>query len=619
MQYSYQEMGMVYNSNLQKLQDKHNTIYEVISEAGFMWDEKLACVSKARNQEDIIVYRLDGKNVYLNSKYNPSGEAEKYMEELRDMPEKSILTIFGLANGAFAREILNRINEDALVIVYEPSISIFMQVICGIDISDILDDDRFILVVEGINSYHYDVTLSTFLKAHNKKTNKHIALPKYIDVFPDVYDVYRKKTRGIYERLQISKNTFLSVGKTVCKNNIMNLRHLPGCRSGEDFVNHFPTDMPAIVVSAGPSLAKNKHLLKEVKGKALIMVVDTAISHVMSMGVEPDVILTVDFNKDYKYFEGFDIKHIPLVVEPDSSYKIIDQVKPENIIFCGTDVALWTNMIRKQGSNLEFLDVGGSVATVAIAVAIKWGFKKIMLIGQDLAFTGGAMHIGEDVQEYDFSTGNYSYVKGINDEELVTRADYLSYLKWIERMAYTHSDVEIIDATEGGAFIENTTVMKFQEAIDKYCRAEYNVKELMLSVPRILTDCGNKIIKDKLVEMKNNLKNMKRIFSEGASESHKGGKLLSRGDYNVKELKKINSSMQKVDNVLLDSEERELLAKIDSEADNAFEEDIYQTEADHIKESIRMYEKCEKYYSALSEACIKLSNYVDECLESMEG
>lgn len=610
---------MVYHKNLNILKDKHITIYDIISSDRFEWEDGLAYVDTARNQEQIIVYKHNDKDVYLNSKYNPSGEAKKYMEEFMDMPENAILTIFGLSNGSFVREVLNNKNLGVLIMVYEPSVDVFMQVIQQIDISDILMDDRFVLVVEGINAPYYDVILAKYLRAYNKNTSKHITLPKYVEIFSDAYENYRKKTLIIYEKLQIAKNTFTAVGKTICKNNVMNLRHLPGCRSGEDYINHFPSDMPAIVVSAGPSLAKNKHLLKEAKGKALIMVVDTAISHVMSMGVEPDVILTVDFNKDSKYFEKSNISHIPFVVEPDSSYKVLDQIKPENVIFCGTDIALWKNMMISQGSDLNYLDVGGSVATVAIAVAIKWGIKKIILIGQDLAFTGGSMHIGEQAKEYDFSKGIYSYVKGINGEKLVTQTDYLSYLKWIERTAFENSDVEIIDATEGGALIENTTVMEFQEAIDKYCIVEYDISKQLLDVKRLFQENGETIIIEKLLQMKNTLKKMKRIFSEGASDSHRGGLMLSQGDYNVKELKKINSCMQKVDKILLDSDEKELLLKIDYEADNAFEEDMYEVQEDDIMESIRMYEKCEKYYNALSKACINLSEYVDECLRCMEG
>lgn len=608
---------MVYENNLKSLKEKHTTTYEVIIKDDFEWDKEGACVCDAKNGEQILVFRHKGRDIYLNSKYNPTSEAQKYMAEVKDMQDKAILTMFGLANGSFVKEALHITNEEVQIIIYEPSVSVFMQVVHSIDITDILNNDRITLVVEGINGQDYDVVLGDSLRSYNKNSCKHITLPKYANLFSDSYAVYADKTQEAYDRLAMRTNTFLEVGKDICENNIMNMRYIPGCRSGEDFIHHFPKDMPVIVVSAGPSLEKNIHLLKEAKGKALIMTVDTAISHVLSASVEPDMIITVDFAKYLHYFEDERLRDVGFVVEPDSHYRILDKVKPNNVIFCGTDVAIWTKLMRSQGSDLQFLDVGGSVATAAIATVIKWGFKKVILIGQDLAFSGGAKHIGEDIQEYDFSTGEYAYVKGIDGNKLVTYANFLPYLRWIEKMAYLNKDVEIIDATEGGAFKENTTIMTFKAAIDTYCDNSYDIKKYIDSVPRLFTEDGKNIIIDTLEEMKKNLQRMRRLFLEGASASHRGGLMLSRADYNVKELKKINSIMQKADETLLESQERELLMKIDSAADNELEEDMYEVEADDISESMRMYEKCEKYYTALAEGCVKVTAYIQQCLNAI--
>ena len=71
---------MIYEQNLEKMQYFQNALYNNICDSDFMWDENRAELEYARNGEPVVAYiREDGTKVYLNSKYNPSKEAEKFM------------------------------------------------------------------------------------------------------------------------------------------------------------------------------------------------------------------------------------------------------------------------------------------------------------------------------------------------------------------------------------------------------------------------------------------------------------------------------------------------------------------------------------------------------------
>lgn len=608
---------MIYNNNLKALKKYNLSIYDEIVAEDFLWDDEKSSVCSAKNTEQIVVYKNNNVDVYLNSKYNPSSEAQKYLDEFKDMPDKAIFTMFGFANGCFAREILRNAKDGVTVIAYEPSIDIFMNVLKNIDISDILSDQRFVLIIDGINSQYYEIIMEKKLQTYNRTTCQHIILPKYGALFLEQCKNFESKTQEAYDILQMFTNTVESHGAKVTKNNIMNMKFLPGCQSGKDFIGVFPEDMPAIVVSAGPSLSKNKHLLKEAKGKALILVVDTAIPYVMELGIKPDIVFTADYNKPLKHFMSEGLADIPFAVEADSNIEVLEFVKPKKPIFCSADTILWSNIFEKAGSEIEIMDTGGSVATVAIANAIAWKFKRIILIGQDLTFTGGSMHIGEAATEYDFSTGHYAYVKGLNGEDLITRKDYLSYLRWIENMAYKYSDIDFIDATEGGALKANTRVMTFREAIDKYCTKEYDVESIIENVPRLFLGEDEAIIRQTLEDMKKNLANLKLKLKDGVSDCHRASMVLSRGEYNIKELKKAYATIEKINDYLLSSEERVLLSKLDAVSENEFEEDVYLEEDDDIKESIRLYDKCEKYYDSMIKTIPRLLELVEKCLAEL--
>ncbi len=608
---------MIYTKNFNTLEKNHQQIFSVIKREDFSWDEERVSLLSAKNGDKIVVYNSETGQVYLNSRYNPVMEASKYMEEVKDMREKSILTIFGLSNGDFLRSALEYTTEEVYIIVYEPSVDIFMNVIREIDLSDILDESRVCLVVEGINEQLYEVVLNRVVQRYNKTTNRHIILPKYAEAFNKAFEEFHRKTNEAYDRLNMLNNTVVDFGEKVCENDFLNLAYLEGCRSGFDMVGLFPENIPAIVVSAGPSLAKNKHLLKEAKGKALIIAVDTALPHMMDMDVKPDMVITVDPNKPVSHFRDEGIRDIPLVIDVDSNNDILEYVKPENIIVGSANVLLWLEMFTQVGSTIDGLEIGGSVATAAIANLIHWGLRRIILIGQDLAYTGGITHVGKEKDEFDFSTGHYTYVKGIEGDDLVVRKDYLTYLRWIENIAYRFPVIDFIDATEGGALIQNTRVMSFREAIDEYCINDVDISQLIEEVPRLFVGDNKNVIIDALENTKLRLGNMKKQMSIGALEAHKGAKMLSRKDFNVKELKKINVSMQKVDELILSSNVKSVFERLIPEAEIEFETDLYETQDDDIKESIRMYEKCEKYYKAISEACPRIIELIDLSLEKI--
>lgn len=68
---------MIYEHNLSQLKYSEHDIYEKICDPDFCWDGSRAIVEYAKNEEPILVYiREDDRKEYLNSRYNPTKEAE---------------------------------------------------------------------------------------------------------------------------------------------------------------------------------------------------------------------------------------------------------------------------------------------------------------------------------------------------------------------------------------------------------------------------------------------------------------------------------------------------------------------------------------------------------------
>lgn len=609
---------MPYSKNLSALKDVYPNIYEKIEEEEILTGNHIVDVEEARNGEIIIKIDNNGRWIYLNSKYNPTLEADKYMSDMYDMPEESILTIFGMSSGVFAREFLKNNKDADSCVIYEPSLDIFMRVIKNIDITDIIKDDRVKIVINGINEEHFTAYMEYMIKARNTLTNKHIVLPKYVDLFAEEFEDYNRVIRESNIKLFAIRNTVRLYGKRVAENCIHNLRYLENCSSSVDFIGKFPENIPAIVVAAGPSLEKNMHLLKKAKGKAIITVVDTAIPKVLEAGIIPDMVIAIDFIKPLKYFENPLLKDIPILCDADMNKDILDKVKPNKCIFFNADTMIWAKLFEEEGSEIRSVNTGGSVATALIANYIHWGIKKIILVGQDLAFTGEKGHIGEDKMLIDETNPIYTQVNAIGGGKVYTRWDFLAYIRWIENQAAICKDVEFIDATEGGALKEYTKVMSLQEAIDTYCISDVNVEEVINQLPVLFCGNGKEKIKTQLVTATKNIRNIKRRLDEVALDCHRAVRMIEQKDYNKKELKKIYNSMGKLDEIFLEMDERVILEKYISDAETEFEMDLYVTAGDDIDEMLRLYKKSEKYYRSIADAIPEILDIIQDCLDKME-
>ncbi|MBD5095460.1 MAG: motility associated factor glycosyltransferase family protein [Lachnospiraceae bacterium] len=611
---------MLYEDNLSVLKSKYKRVYDAIGMGLDVSISDKISVEDARKAGQVVVFHIRGRDIYLNSKYDSENEANKYMAEYFDMPDESILFMYGLSNGSYVREFIRNTKKNVKCIVYEPCVEVFMQVIKNINIKDILESDRVHIVVKGINDEDFSLTVGQWLQFYNKDTNKIIEAPKYIDLFNEKYTLFIQEIKELYEKFYICSYTDIEFGKTYVTNGLRNMEFLAGCRSGMVLKGKFPEDMTAVVVSSGPSLEKNVALLKDIKGKAFIFATDSAVQQILNIGIKPDAMISIDPNKSVNLFKADGIEDIPFFVEMYANTEVLKYVKARNLYFFSSDSVVWSRLFEKAGSEILSIGTGGSVATAAIANLILWGFKRIVLIGQDLAFTGNRMHAGEDAIEISEDDNRFMTITDINGNDVWIKKDYYVYLKWIENVALRYSDIEFIDATEGGARKKNLKQMTFREVIDKYCTSEYgNILDILLSSPRLFMRKDIQLVWDALENMKHNFENMQERLLACRDDCVKGKAILESGKFDIDELKRINTNIKNTDELIEDSDEIAYLKKYIAESEADMMSDMYQEEKDDIKESIRMYEKSRKYYDSLIKVLPELIDLVGDIILQVKG
>lgn len=605
---------MTREKNLEAIRQRDEELYNYLAQ--YDMKNKKTEVLTAKNGDVVISY--DG--VLLNSSYNPTREAEKFMSDYVKIPDATPVVMMGISNAIYIKTLISSNATEYGVMIYEPSTEIFIECINNVDISDLILNNNIFIAIGGKKGFYYKNWFDENIFAYNYRLAKLIILPKYKELFVKEYNEINEAFLSKIATCSAVEYTAINRGKKVCENSIKNIKFINNARSSYDYKGIFK-DMPAIVVAAGPSLEKNAHLLNEVKGRALVIAVDSAIPYLMNNNIIPDLIMSIDYVKPVKLFEDERVRKIPFVFGPNLNNEVLEQIKFDNLIVGNTEYNLWRNLARVKGSDLEEVLSGGSVATEAIGMLEYWGVKNIILIGQDLALAGKKMHAGtaDDILKTELK--NVVMVKGIDGNEIETQKDFYIYLRWIENFAYNVKDhCTIIDATEGGAFKENTVVMTLREAIDKYCNKEYNIFELLM-IPKQL-DFGNDYasIIDELRNMIVRCRNLSKLCASGAADCTRAKNMLAARNYDVKLLKKLNSSIAKLDNAIESASERDFYLKYSYEIEVELLDAIYEEyDSDDIEATIKLYENSAKYYNGVEKAGKELIEIVSSYIEELKA
>ena len=106
-----------------------------------------------------------------------------------------------------------------------------------------------------------------------------------------------KKTLEILEKAQQGRianwHRFNTINRADAVKVFDNLYNLVHSKQISDLNGEF-NGVPAIIVSPGPSLKKNINVLKQFKGRALIVCVLRALSTLLEKDIEPDIVIQVD-------------------------------------------------------------------------------------------------------------------------------------------------------------------------------------------------------------------------------------------------------------------------------------------------------------------------------------
>ncbi len=549
--------------NFQILRDRYPGIYKKIAKISF--DEAIRVV-ETKKGDYVPAIKREGRDIFIHSRFDPVKEAERFISEISSIGH-NLFIVFGFGFAYHIEELLRDTPEDSMVIVIERDPAVLLAAVTYRDLTAELKNERLLILLAPDDD---EVTES--LAGKSSKSVSFITHRGCYRLYPHYYSNMLEGVRSRLSTKDVNIATLAKFEKIWNSNIARNIRYFLELPGAGIFYNRF-RGIPAIVAAAGPSLTKSIDFIREKENKCIIIAVDTAFGILLKNGIEPHFCITVDPQViNARYFEGLRYSKTLIVADPT--------VHPSVFHFCAgravtTSVAFnimkWIEWIAGEKGEITH---GGSVSTNAYDFARRLGAGPLIMVGQDLAFTGGYAHARGSYldEEFHLRTDRLNnvqmfnrrqltalpkiLVKGIKSEKVHTNQKMMIFISWFEKTR----DENLINAGYDGAFIrgirheaaENIKIEKSSADIDSVINNIYennliSGEDLANKKERLLKRIGEMIKEsDSLLP---HIENAVNLSENLLSLIEKDQRDQNKVDYILKKLSKIDELIESKENI----------------------------------------------------------------------
>lgn len=535
-----------WKQNAAILEKERPKLLEKLEEIEYDFD-KYSCV-ETRDGNRALCVEKEGKQYRFNSVYRPIQEAQKWADQYEYQNMNIVAIMYGLGNGVFLQEMLSHLDKDAKVFVYEPDVSLFRFSLENFPLEKILEDGRIQIFVGKINTEEFEGQLSGSVHWTNLPSQIVCHHPMYDKIYMEDYAEFLTVIENVNKLSKVNRDTEAHMAHMAVVNTIQNLPYIKESNYVPDFVEDIPEEVPAIIVAAGPSLDKNIEELKKAKGKAFILATDTSVKYLLAHNVPFDAIITIDARKSPVHLQDERCNEIPIFCNVEAKNLFLQQNRARKIWFRSEPYTY--ALYEEFGRKFPPYNSGGSVATGAFSACVALGFTKIVLVGQDLAYDGETTHAG-GVEKHIVNEGyGIKMVEGINGEKVKSRYDWLIYKKWFEDAIEALPQLEVIDATEGGALIQGTKVMKLSEVIEQNCKKEFDFAHILEEKKPTFSSEEYEKVKNKILHLEKEFTMLQTKSREGKKAQKELTQLIYKKSATPQKEEKCLKIIRKANNVI---------------------------------------------------------------------
>ncbi|WP_283794917.1 motility associated factor glycosyltransferase family protein [Campylobacter jejuni] len=414
-----------------------------------------------------------------------------YQSILEKTPRYPFVCIYGIGNALLIKNLAKHYKH---LFVFESEIELFILALSVMDLSEELCSGKIYLV--DIKEERVDIQLLIlfdmkdmfeYLSLYEMFVNNSFYKQFQQDDWYKANTLCEKNIEVVIRNLIGNFQIALPTYSHLLQNIPSMLESIPFQRILSERKNKFDN---AIVVSAGPSLAKQLPLLKAYQDKAVIFCADGALSMLEKEGVVPDYILNIDFEDlPLRFFQNKENKTSLNVLSCATHPSLVHFLDNKSVVLRDDPLYQRFNL-----NDFGYIDTGTHVSHFSYTLALALGFKNIIMIGQDLAFDEeGNSHskgfvLGERI-DHTLNMPTLKIPAYAGKGEVLTHTTWNDYRIKLEYLfACNDQKAKFYNATEGGARINFTEELSFKECCEKLLTKEKPKFELPKSLTKNRSD-----------------------------------------------------------------------------------------------------------------------------------
>lgn len=385
--------------------------------------------------------------IYLHSNENPMDSARQLIDAYYD-PYKNDYVIYGLGLCYHCRYLAS-LDYDLDITIIENDIGILQLAMNYMDMSWYFNHPGVKIIYDGDWK-----KWGTILK---EREDAVVLLHQ-----PSVRRIKNQEIQQQIQKFMVHEGSMRARSNRMIRNFLYNTKH---CELDITALQQDFRGKNVIIVGAGPSLDLNVQLLKEKKENTIILAMGAVCRKLYNLGIPMDYIIITDPKEiSNGQIAGLEHLEIPMILMSTATKGVARYYYGKKYLLCQKGFSDAEQLATKK--NLPLFETGGSVATTAVDMCIRFDVNKIIFVGMDLAYTDNKNHASGARDEGITDYSGMIMVEDVYGKEVPTTRPFLMYREWIERrIARKDVTMPVIDATEGGARIQGSEVRKLSDVL----------------------------------------------------------------------------------------------------------------------------------------------------------